>query len=932
MALDQSIVVVNEYTLKTGQGKGSRGATPGKYVLRYMARDKATQTLSQIRRDNIDTFVTRYMARADAVQELSVTDDVPPSPTRKRRTADTTDTSTARDDNDTSADVLIRSQADLDALATQLRHARAQLNVMDGSADAGNDEVVNKNDVKYQFRQAQLLGGVGFTRGNVSMSHEALTDHAAAIQSYFDAGKTVMKTVLSFDHAYLREHNIVPKDMPAPPRGGYRGTIDEMKLRYAVMAGVDRMGRTHYDDLDYIGVIQVDTEHVHAHLVMVDRGEGTVMRDGTQRGKISADARSQLRRGVDAYLDEHSYIAHYSASVDYERQNVVSFIKNWAVNTMVRESSAQWIVSNLPNDETQWRAGSNRESMRRANAIVRGLVEERLDDPHSPMHRAMQQIEQYADARTRREGLARNERDALVLRGRKRVIDQAVNGVYGVLAALPRADRQAVSTQLMRVMTMDADELYEAVRTGRDITTGSVGKQSRRSADGTAQRGVQRESVTLTEFGMRLRTYTSRRDYHLAQREVYETAMRDWEKAYQDGRASLASKVMFDHAEQEAAYHARAGQKYTQVFGGVHNDTKWREQWEQVAELGDRCVRLGAMRKDTSLRQMKDEDAAERQGVEIYGVAGAGSLTRKGAAGKVARDHIDAQLDRLRDEYAQAVDAINRQWAQYGAHIAVVTGDGDDAQDEDDVQRLHLRRSSLPERTDTSATDQPGAGGDSSDEDVTVHTPGAALACVVAPEFSAAEVQGIDMHDMRNEITDDVPVGKKTRQRFSARTAARRRALDRARAFMEASGQSAQTVQLESAERDISRAEETVELLDATDGVLISDIAQHVARLREDKAVRAERSRAAEVQRDVAQDDAEAANDVPQRTAAREAYEVDSLDGMGYTFNLDKRVRAKVNTEMDAAARRAVDEYTRDNAAQQYVHDRRRGGPHSPGE
>ena len=930
MALDQSIVVVNEYTLKTGEGKGSRGATPGKYVLRYMARDKATQTLSQIRRDNIDTFVTRYMARADAVQELSVTDDVPSYPTRKRRTVDTADTSTARDDNDTSADVLIRSQADLDALAAQLRHARAQLGVMDGSADTDNDEVVNKNDVKYRFRQAQLLGGVGFTRGNVSMSHEALTDHAAAIQSHFDAGKTVMKTVLSFDHDYLREHNIVPKDMPAPPRGGYRGMIDEMKLRYGVMAGVDRMGRTHYDDLDYIGVIQVDTEHVHAHLVLVDRGDGTLMRDGTQRGKINADARSQLRRGMDVYLDEHSYIAHYSASVDYERQNVVSFIKNWAVNTMVRESSAQWIVSNLPNDETQWRAGSNRESMRRANAIVRGLVEERLDDPHSPMHRAMQQIEQYADARTRREGLARDERDALVSRGRTRVIDQAVNGVYGVLAALPRADRQAVSTPLMRVMTMDADELYEAVRVGRDITVPSARQQREQGTDNAAQRDTQRESVTLTEFGMRLRTYTSRRDYHLAQREVYETAMRDWEKAYQDGRASLASKVMFDHAEQEAAYHARAGQKYTQVFGGVHNDTQWREQWEQVAELGDRCVRLGAMRKDTSLRQMKDEDAAERQGIEIYGVAGAGSLTRTGAAGKAARDHIDAQLDRLRDEYAQAVDAINRQWAQYGAHIAVVAGDGD-AQDDNDVQRLHLRRSSLPERTATSATDQSSTGG-SGDEDVTVHTPGAALECVVAPEFSAAEVQGVDMHDMRNEITEDVPVGKKTRQRFSARTAARRRALDRARSFMEASGQSAQTVQLESAERDISRAEETVELLDATDGVLISDIAQHVARLREDKAARAERSRAADAQRDAAQDDVEAADDVPQRTAAREAYEVDSLDGMGYTFNLDKRVRAKVNTEMDAAARRAVDEYTRDDAVRQYARDRRRGGPHSPGE
>ena len=89
----------------------------------------------------------------------------------------------------------------------------------------------------------------------------------------------------------------------------------------------------------------------------------------------------------------------------------------------------------------------------------------------------------------------------------------------------------------------------------------------------------------------------------------------------------------------------------------------------------------------------------------------------------------------------------------------------------------------------------------------------------------------------------------------------------------------------------------------------------------QDKAERRERSR-----------EVDAAGDAPQRTAAREAYDVDSLDGVGYTFNLDKRVRAKVNTEMDAAARRAVDEYTRDDAARQYEHGRRRSGPHSPGE
>lgn len=898
MGLPQSIVIVNEYTVKTGANKGSRGATPGKYVLRYMARDQATQTLAQVRRDNIDTFVTRYMARADAVQQLSTTDEVEHEYARygrgggQRQKKDAQEQVTQTQPAEQRS--AIASRANLDLLAQQLQRTREHLDVMDGThwSEDETEGVANKEDVKYRFRQAQLLGGVAFTKDNVSMSNEELQEHARSIQAAFDSGKTVMKTVLSFDHEYLREHNIVDPTMPAPGRGEYRGQIDEMKLRYAVMAGIDRMARTNYDDLDYIGVIQVDTEHVHTHLVMVDRGQGTVMKDGTQRGKIGKDARSHLRRGMDAYLDEHSYVARYVSDVAYERQNVVSFIKNWAVNTVLKESSTQWIVSYLPDDETQWRAGSNRESMRKANALVRSMVEDRLDDPESPMHDTMRAIIRYADKRTQRERLDVQEREQLISRGRKQVIDQAVNGVYSVLAALPRKDRQQISTPMMWVMTMDADELYDAVEKGRTIIAGKAVSGQNESQQG--------KRTTLTEFGMRLRTYASRRDHHLQQREVYETAMRDWEKAYQDGRASAASRVMYEHAEQEAAYHARAGQKYTQVFGGVNNDAQWTCEWERVATLGDKCVRLGAMRKDTSLMRMKDEAAAEAQGEEIYGVSGAGALTRTGKAGKQARVQFDARLDSLRDDYAQAVDALNRKWSQYGAHIAVVDSspDGDEAMS-DTTTRMRLRQSGLPADAGDIARSQSAV---DDDDDVDVHTPGAVLDCVIAPEFSAAEVRGIDMHDMRNEIIEDVTVGRKVRQRYAARTAARRRALDRARAFMEASGQSAQTVQLESADRDISRAEQTVELLDDTDGVLISDLAQHVNRLRRDKERRREREM---------QDQRQVEEQAPEREAARDKYETDSLEGIGSSFKLDERVRSRVNKEMDLAARRAAQEYVR---------------------
>ena len=65
MSLKQSIVVVNEFSVPTpGGGKhgGSRGGTPGAYVMRYMARKGATEPVTPIRRRDTEDFILRYMA------------------------------------------------------------------------------------------------------------------------------------------------------------------------------------------------------------------------------------------------------------------------------------------------------------------------------------------------------------------------------------------------------------------------------------------------------------------------------------------------------------------------------------------------------------------------------------------------------------------------------------------------------------------------------------------------------------------------------------------------------------------------------------------------------------------------------------------------------------------------------------------------------
>lgn len=66
MGLKQSVVVVNEYTIKTGNKGGSRGGSPGDYVLRYMARKLATEGIAPIRLEDGDSQIARYEARKRA--------------------------------------------------------------------------------------------------------------------------------------------------------------------------------------------------------------------------------------------------------------------------------------------------------------------------------------------------------------------------------------------------------------------------------------------------------------------------------------------------------------------------------------------------------------------------------------------------------------------------------------------------------------------------------------------------------------------------------------------------------------------------------------------------------------------------------------------------------------------------------------------------
>lgn len=673
MSLKQSIVVVNEFSVPTpGGGKygGSRGGTPGAYVMRYMARKGATEPVTPIRRRDTEDFILRYMARESATEKA-----------------------------------------------------------------------VSRHQLKDNVLHVSGQGGVAFGYGQPSLSDEGVRRASADIQRLFDEGHTVMKTVLSFSPEYLQGMGVVPKGFVAQNKGDYRGHIDQMRLRMAIMHGLERMGHR-FDDLRYVGVIQVDTLHVHCHLAMVDAGLGRRVRTEKgiqQKGKLTSTDISLLRRGVDSWLDENQHVAHMSSAVGYERLNVAAFVKRWAHEKVLDESLPQLLLACLPADKTLWRYGSHRSEMRRANSVATELVTELLDRPGSPMASAMLAVETYANRRAQREGLGDRERQALVRRGYDTIMERSINGLYQVLQSLP-PEALSVRTPMLDVMSQDVETLMATQ--AQCMKTQAQGM----SADDD-----------LVGFSLRLRSYGSRLREHDTQREYWRMRAADWEAGFQAGAVSPQSEVMHKLYLEEEEYHARCVSKYRSLLGplavgvdGQHqDDSSWKDVLESVDKRREAVVGLEALLADRSIPKMKDADEAEKLGVAAHGVSGGRLLAAGGQAG---RQTLKQRLERARASLASRTADLVSALSGKGFVLQAIQ---DDARDNnEDSQSDH-----------------------------------SAVTVVPGERWALSQTKGMDLHDVRSDTVVDMALGRHVADRFVTWARRRQRLIDDAQTYLHESGQ-----------------------------------------------------------------------------------------------------------------------------------------------
>lgn len=492
------------------------------------------------------------------------------------------------------------------------------------------------SEIKQDFRDLQKLGGKSFGYGSVSLSDASLREAANDVQKNFLSGKTILKTVISFDEAYLRENGIINPDFQFRNIGDYRGNIDQLKLRMSIMNGLEKVSR-YYDDLQYVGAIQVDTAHVHCHLAMFDRGRGTMMPDGTQRGKMTGRMMRDLRRGIDMYLDEKQTVKMMTSSVQYNKQNTIGYIKRFTHETMNNRGLAQFMIACLPEDRSMWRAGSNASEMRKANSVVREYVEQVLAQPDSGYKEAMQKVTEYAGYRQSHEDLTGEHYRELINSKRERIITDSMNAVYSVLKQIPE-EELSTQTPLMDVMSMPYEEAVNRATSNPD---------------------------SIEEFGFRLRSYKARLDHHTGECKKYHNLCRNYEQQMKrenpDERPSEASRAAYRFYQTEEEYNEMLMNKYQYFLDFIPPDEIYMQDFRELEDYGKQIVSLQRMLADTSMHRMLPV-TAEQYGRRVYN-------TQDGRLMVTDPDRLSDRLTEMKQKYDVMRDNYNTDVMAYGFHL-----------------------------------------------------------------------------------------------------------------------------------------------------------------------------------------------------------------------------------------------------------------------
>lgn len=724
MSLKQSIIVKNEFTHNgvNTPGKGSRGGSPGQYVLRYMARIEATETVTPVPETpdgSIIDYTRRYMMREDATEQLKAS----------------------------------------------------------GKPDASVYELSDT------FEQQDLLSGRSFGNRGISLSDNTVRDSSQMIQDAFDEGHAVQKIILSFTEDYLKENGVLSPGYQHKGRGSYKGHIDQLKLRMAVMNGVNKMTTVgNYADPEWVGVIQVDTNHVHAHLALVDKefSPSRMMDDGRDKGKLTQREMMNLRRGIQYELNEMKSIKSFYSQASSERQNVVSFIKDYAHDHIGKNTRLQILMAALPEQQRLWRFSTNRKEMQYPNELAEKFVESVFEEQpvRSGYRDATHAIQQYIQGRVDTEGIDREEQRRLAKNGRKLLVERSVNGLYGSLKVFDKT-QLSVRTPMLDIQSASDDELMASISDNFD----QVG------------------------FELRIRGYSNRRDVHTKESVKFKELIDVFDKAHEQNAVSDDAYVLRRFYEEELEWNMALTDKYRSFFkiNSQKDQVKaerhypdyetLRERYDKVKlkdefinDLDNGTILEGLVGFNDSTDVFKNSSQFDKYVEELYGV-------KQGSRGfsDFYREGLEQELTREKKAYVKDLRAYTfncfmdgvltqKQWV--------------------DLQHDHRDVDSLTYKQGISAYDtlfqEPAIPKPTSDG---------------LPDEHFDDIKSMDIHHLGLDFYGkaDRSISKRNRERFAETMQWREYFLDNAEQFLQATGQTNELQAVEYIDNDVKDMRKAVD-------------------------------------------------------------------------------------------------------------------------
>ena len=196
------------------------------------------------------------------------------------------------------------------------------------------------------------LEGRSFNQESFSLSKGELKKQADKLQQAFDQGHTMLKLVFSYDNDYLENLNV---EKPGSTNLNFHENVDEMKLRSATQKGCSALAASlGYTSPLYLGSIQLDRDHPHAHIVLCEsasknKSNAKRFKDGSEYGKLSIKNRHDVRRAIDQDLTINQNLA-FMSSDNLERAQKTNELYSNRYANLVQEKQVM-IIKSLPKED-----------------------------------------------------------------------------------------------------------------------------------------------------------------------------------------------------------------------------------------------------------------------------------------------------------------------------------------------------------------------------------------------------------------------------------------------------------------------------------------------------------------------------------------------------------------------------------------------------